>query len=500
MGLKTGAQYRELLNDGRALYIGGERVKNPNQYAPLQGIIKTISEHYDDFHKPELQARYTYASPADGAPVSNSFLEAVTWEQMEQRIIGETLRKEATYGMMGRMPDFMNAFVTDLAVIAPHVLGHKDKTFADNAINYYQYCRDQDICVTHTLADPRKDYSKPLGEQNSVRIVREADDGIYVTGARMLSTLAPVSHELFVGPFMPRQPGEEAMALCFAIPVATAGVKFISRESYARGRSTFDRPLSERFDEGDSLVVFDNAFIPWERVFIAGDLVAHNMLAASFPGYLALQANIRGRAKLRFMIGLAVKMAKTLGRSELPRYRELIGEMLGFSELADGLVEATAREVQRNAVEEMAKQHDPNFNLVDVAKETAMLFGSVDRGMVGLASLRFFMPMVNTRVNELIRLIGSSSMVITTTEADFAHPDIADDLEKYMSGAEVGGKQRVQIMKLAWDAVASEFGGRQEIYEIFFAGDPFMGRQLHYQTPKRDQFEAMVTELLEKDD
>ncbi len=500
MGLKTGAEYRELLDDGRALYIGGERVSNPNDYLPLQGIIKTISEHYDDFHKPELQASYTYASPSDGQLVSNSFLEAVTWPEIEQRMTGETLRKQATYGMMGRMPDFMNAFVTDMAVIAHHVLGHKDKAFADNAIKYYEYCRDNDICVTHTLADPRKDYSKPVGEQNSVRMVREADGGIYVTGARMLSTLAPVSHELFVGPFMPRQPGEEAMALCFAIPIATTGVKFISRESYARGRSTFDRPLSERFDEGDSLVVFDNAFIPWERVFVAGDILAHNMMGPSFPGYLALQANIRGRAKFRFMIGLAVKMAKTLGRSELPRYRELIGEMLGFSELADGLVEASAREVQRAAESEIAKQTDPGFNLVDSAKETAALYGSVERGMVGLSSLRFFMPLVNTRINEVIRLVGSSSLVISTTEADFAHPDIADDLDKYMSGAEVGGKERVQIMKLAWDAVASEFGGRQEIYEIFFAGDPFMGRQLHYQTPKRDQFEAMVTELLEKDD
>jgi len=500
MGLKTGAEYRELLNDGRSLYIGGELVRNPNDYAPLQGIIQTVSEHYAEFYKPELQASYTYASPADGKPVSNSFLEAVSWPEIEQRMTGETLRKEATYGMMGRMPDFMNAFVTDMRLIAPHVLGHQDKAFAENAIKYYEFCRDEDICLTHTLADPRKDYSKPLGEQNSVRMVREADDGIYVTGARMLSTLAPVSHELFVGPFMPRQPGEEAMALCFAVPVATDGVKFISRESYARGRSTYDRPLSERFDEGDSLVVFDNAFIPWERVFIAGDITAHNMMGPSYPGYLALQAAIRGRAKLRFMTGLAVKIAKTLGRSEVPRYRELIGEVLGYNELADGLVEAIGHEVQRNAVEEVARQNDPDYNLIDLARETGMLFASPKRGMVGMSTLRFFMPFVNTKVNELIRLMGSSSMVMTATEADFNHPDIADDLEKYMAGANVAGKERVQVMKLAWDAVSSEFGGRQEIYEIFFAGDPFMGRQLHYQTPKRDIYEAMVTRLLDRTD
>lgn len=496
MGLKTGAEYRQLLDDGRAVYIGGDLVRNPNDYEPLQGIIRTISEHYDDFHKPELQPGYTYPSPADGQPVSNSFLEAVTWDQIEQRVNGETKRKEATFGMMGRMPDFMNAFITDMAVIAPHVLGHKDKAFAENAIKYYEYCRDQDICLTHTLADPRRDYSKPLGEQNSVRMVREADDGIYVTGARMLSTLAPVSHEIFVGPFVPRQPGEEALALCFAVPMATKGVKFIARESYARGRSTFDRPLSERYDEGDALVIFDNAFIPWERVFVAGDLVAHNMMGPSYPGYLMLQANIRGRAKLRFMTGLAIKMAKTLGRSELPRYRELLGEILAFNEIADGLVESTAREVQRNAMDEVAKQSDPGFQLTEVAKEMSYIFASPDRGMVGMSTLRFFMPKANVKVNEILRLMGSSSLVMTATEADFDHPDIADDLEKYMSGAKVGGKERVQVMKLAWDAVSNEFGGRQEIYELFFAGDPFLSRQLHYETPKRDQYVAMVDRLL----
>ncbi|MBL4622704.1 MAG: hypothetical protein JKY89_09935, partial [Immundisolibacteraceae bacterium] len=204
MGIRTGEAYKKGLDDGRALYIDGKKVTNPNDYPALHGIINTIAEHYDSFHDPKLQADYTYPSPDNGEPVSNSFLEARGWQQIEQRVTGETLRKEATFGMMGRMPDFMNAFMTDVAVVAPHILGHKDKGFADNAIRYYEYCRDQDICLTHTLADPRKDYSKGLGEQRSVRMVKQDDKGIYVTGARMLSTLAPVSDELFVGPFMPR--------------------------------------------------------------------------------------------------------------------------------------------------------------------------------------------------------------------------------------------------------------------------------------------------------
>ena len=499
MGVRSGAQYIDSIrNDGRALYIGGQRVEDVTAHPPLAGIVRAIAQHYDRFSDPGLQPEYTYASPADGKPVSNSFLPATTWDEVSQRIRGESARCQATHGFMGRLPDFMNAFVTDVAVVAPHILGHQDKAFADNAIRYYEYCRDQDVCLTHTLADPRRDYSQGLGAQRTVRKVKETDAGIYVSGARMLSTLAPVSQELWVGPFMPRAPGEEDMALCFAVPVATPGLKFVARESYARGRNFFDRPLSERYDEGDALALFDNVFVPWERVFIAGDIVAHNMMGPSYPGYLALQANIRGRAKLRFMTGLASKVATTLGRGEMPRYRELLGELMGLNELADGLVEASAREVIRHAQEETAHARDPAFRLTDQAGETAAVFASMSRSMVSMAMLRFFLPLVNTKVNEVIRLMGSSSLVMSVTDADLSHPDLADELETYMSGARASARERVGVMKLAWDAVASEFGGRQEIYEIFFAGDPFLSRQLHYQTPRREQFEALVDELLAK--
>ncbi|MGK2942419.1 MAG: 4-hydroxyphenylacetate 3-hydroxylase family protein [Immundisolibacter sp.] len=500
MGIRTGAQYIASLADDRALYIAGQRVRDVTRYAPLAGILGSVGEHYDSFHDPALQADYTFASPKDGKPVSNSFLAARTVDEVQQRVRGEAARKEATYGLMGRLPDFMNAFVTDAAVIAPHVLGHKDKAFADNAIRYWEYCRDEDICLTHTLADPKRDYSKDMSAQRTLRAVRETDAGIVVSGARMLSTLAAVSNELWVGPFMPRRPGEEEYALCFAVPVATPGLKFLGRESYARGGNRYDRPLAERFDEGDALAVFDNVLVPWERVFIYRDLVAYNMMAPSFPGYLLLQANLRGRAKLRFMTGLACKMADVLGRSELPHYQQLLGEFLALNEIADGLVEASASEVVVNAQEEFAKQADPNFVLEDVARETASLFASPNRGMVGISMLRFFLPEVNTKVNELIRLMGSSSLVMTVTEADFANPDTAADLETYMSGAGASARERVQVMKLAWDAVAGEFGGRQEIYEIFFAGDPFLSRQLHFHTPRRAQYQSQVDRLLRESD
>jgi aromatic ring hydroxylase len=96
--------------------------------------------------------------------------------------------------------------------------------------------------------------------------------------------------------------------------------------------------------------------------------------------------------------------------------------------------------------------------------------------------------------------MGSSSLVMSVTEADFANPETANDLEPLLGHDKTSARERVQVMKLAWDAVASEFGGRQEIYEIFFAGDPFLSRQLHYFTPRRGQYQAQVERLLRESD
>ena len=493
MGIRTGAEYIASLKDNRRIFINGEEVNDVADHSAFSGIVQEVARHYDRFHEPEKLPVYTFPSPADGAPVSNSYLMVTTADEMAQRVRGETERKADTFGMMGRMPDFMNAFTTDVAAIG-YLLGHKDKRFADNAVRYYEYARDTDICFTHTLADPKTDYTKAVGEQRSIRIVEQTSEGIIVSGARMLSTLAPVSNEIFVAAFLPRQPGEEAYAVSFAIPVATEGLKFIARESYAQGRSFYDRPLSERFDEGDAIAMFNNVLVPWDRVFVAGDLLAHNLMMPSYPGFLALQANIRGRAKLRFMTGLVSKMANALGRNKQARYQEMIGELLSFCELADGLISASADEVLRNSIAAQAKNSDPDFQMPE--DPNIALFSIPNSGMVALSTLRTFFPFVNTKLTEVVRLIGSSNLVMTPTEADFANPELAAELESYIAGPDMSAKERVRIMKLGWDAIATQFGARQEIYEIFFAGDPAMARLMYYSTPRRGQFESMVDDLL----
>jgi len=474
MGIRTGAEYRESLRDTRTIYVNGERVTDVTTYPPFQGIIETIVGLYDLQHDPTHQSLMTYPSPRDGKPVNNSFLMAETPEEVERRWKCEEFRAEATFGLMGRLPDFMNALVTDAAV-ARDAIGQRNPQFGANILRYYELCRDNDLCLTHTLVDPQIDRSKGPGEQTdpdaSLHFVKETDQGIIVHGARMLSTLAPFSNELWVGPFYPRKPGEEPYTLCFAIPMDTPGLKFICRETYSTGRSHFDRPLSTRFDEEDALAIFDNVLVPWERVFINGDIEASNYILARAPGYALLQATVRGTVKLRFMAGLACHIGEAVGRTAAPHVQAQLGELIANVEVANGLIHAAAQDVVMNRRE-----------------------GGSLRALA--AALWVFIPQTQMRAAETIRQLGGSGMIMTPTKEDFLNPEIAPYLEKYLQGKNLRAQERVRLFKLAWDMLGEQFGSRQLQYEWFYAGDPMFTRARFYRSPAVSRYKELVNRAL----
>lgn len=496
MGARTGKQYVEALRDGRCLYVNGERISDVTQYPPFQRVIGELAALYDRQYEASTKDLLTYLSPSSGQPVSVSFLLPASFEDLRRRVAGERARVEFTNGMMGRLPDQMSAWMADIALLKDF-LGQREPRFGENAWNYYELCREQDLALTHTLIDPQIDRSKGIEAQEGLRIVRETSAGLVVSGARMLSTLAPVSHEIIVAPYMPRRPGEENYAIAFAIPVATAGLKFICREPYDAGRSAYDRPFSSRYDEGDAIAIFKEVIVPWERVFAARDLEIYNLIQPSLPGMFGLQAVIRGVVKLRFMTGLANLVAKVVGRDQMPRYQEMLGELVANVELAEGLLQASTQEVWTNIQQLAADSRPKRSSSAGYAAGVGMLFGAPNKTLVGLSTVRMFLPKAHTHAVDVIRLMGSSGLVMTPTEKDFNNPELHEILPRYLRGAATSAEERVRIMKLAWDAIGEQFGSRGLLYELFFAGDPISNRLLYVQTETNRNCTAMVQRFLD---
>src|SRR6185312_5700529 len=248
MPIRTGRDYPDSLRDDREIWIDGERISDVTRDPRFAAAARTMAELYDMQHDPALRARMTYASPETGEPAGLSFLQPRSIDDLVLRREMVKLWADATCGMMGRSPDFMNIMLTGYAS-ASDAFGARDPRFGENVRAYYRYAREHDVCMTHTLVNPQADRSRPVEQQDkdlAARTMKETDAGVVVHGARMVSTLCAYSHDLMVMPSTYISPGAEDYAFGFCIPVATPGLRFICRPSvtHQQAASPMDFPLS----------------------------------------------------------------------------------------------------------------------------------------------------------------------------------------------------------------------------------------------------------------
>jgi len=481
MPVRTGAQYIQGLRDHPPqVWISGEKVEDVVSYPGFRNNIATMARLYDMQHDPALRDEMTYPSPASGEPVGLSFIVPQSGGDLKRR--GQMVYHwaRATAGMMGRTPDFMNVTLMAFGAAADY-FGQKQPEYGQNIRRYYEYIRENDVVLTHSLLNPQRsrdaarETHRTISGETALRAVRETDAGVVVRGCRMLATL-PIADELAVYPIRPEQPVQdnERYALAFAIPCDTPGLKFLCRESFDYGRSHFDHPLGSRFEEMDAVVFFEDVLVPWERVFILGDVELANGLVArtNFLRHSGQQICTRRVAKSEFLLGLAAMMVDTLGRGEEPHVQELLGELVMYLEVMKGCLRAA--EVQAGP---------------DQFGVTAPYFPPL------VASRDLYARSFYPRMTEIIQLLGSSSLMALPTAADF-DSDLASDLERYMATDTSSDVERARLFHLAWDVSCSAFGSRQTHYERFFAGDPVHNTMLEARFTDREPAREMVREFL----
>ncbi len=241
------------------------------------------------------------------------------------------------------------------------------------------------------------------------------------------------------------------MSLMFIVPIDAPGLKLICRTSYERAaKSPFDYPLSSRFDENDAIFILDKVFVPWEDVFIYRDpaRVLSFYARSGFTNGFLFQGCTRFAVKLDFMCGLLAKALRCTGGDEARGNQVLLGEAISWRNLFWGLSNSMANNPDK-------------WNGDAVLPELR----------AGLA-YRVFAPDAYPRVKEIVQRIVTSGLIyLPSSVKDFANPAIEPYLRQYVRGSHgIGAEERVKIMKLLWDAVGTEFGGRHELYEMNYAG------------------------------
>src|SRR5438093_1375367 len=480
MPARTGAEsINGRKNQEREIWLRGERVKDVTTHPGLANGVRAIASLYDLQHDPALRDEMTYVSPTSRARVGLSFVIPRTKQELERRGAMMLRWARTTCGMMGRSPDFMNVTFAAWAASGDYFARGRPQ-FGQNMRRYYEYISEHDLTLTHSLINLQRSRTVSgmfnLEAGTALQVVRETDAGIVVHGARILATLGPLADEIAVySPRVARHTETHSpFALNFAIPCGTPGLKFLCRESFDLGRSHFEHPLGSRFEEMDCVVFFDDVLVPWERVFLLGDVDLLNGTATATHSmtHTAHQRAAKNIAKCEFVLGLALLMTKTLGNAHLPHSEERLGELMLYTELMKACMRAAEADAQLDEWGVMCPAPLP-------AESTRNLFMTAYPRMV-----------------EILQLLGSSSFMITPTEADFRGP-LAPQIEQYLATDTASARERVKLFRLAWDVAGSAFGSRQVLYERFFASDPLTrARALGALYPK-DETMARVQEFLD---
>jgi 4-hydroxyphenylacetate 3-monooxygenase oxygenase component len=455
MGARDGKSYISGLKaHPRDVWIAGRKVGDVTTDPAFRRPVAAMARLYDCQADPALHSTMTYLPDDGDAPAGVSFIIPRSHAELVHRRKAMRIWAEATFGTMGRSPDFLNTVVASLADAPEFFADVGGKSFA-NVQRYYRYCRDNDLFLTHTLVNPPVDRSKSASQQADpyayLGIVEETKDGLIVRGAKMLATHGPTADEIMVYPLpFSVRPGEAKYALAFGIPTDTKGLRFICREPFDLGdQSEWDHPLGARFEEPDAMAIFDDVLVPWDRVFLHGNVaLANTMFARSgLQRHTGHQTAVRGLVKCEFMTALAIALSRSVKTDTFVHVQEQIGECIGYLQLIEGTI------------------------LLSEQKAEASGHGTLRPALEPLQALRYHIPRFYERMVRLTQVLGAGGILANPTEADL-RSEIGADIHRYYRGADRDAEAKIRLSKLAWDATGTQFGQRQLQYERYYAGDP----------------------------
>ncbi|MFZ0524820.1 MAG: 4-hydroxyphenylacetate 3-hydroxylase N-terminal domain-containing protein [Xanthobacteraceae bacterium] len=450
----TGKEYLESLRDGREVYVYGERVEDVTTHPAFRNAARSIARLYDALHDDKTKSLLTCPTDTGSGGFTHKFFRVA---RSREDIVGQRDAIAAwarmSYGWMGRSPDYKAALMNTLG--ANHSFYEK---FSDNAKAWYRRAQENVLFMNHAIVNPPVDRMRSADQVKDVYITiqKETDAGVYVSGAKVVATNSALTHYNFLGQGSAAAPTNDTdLAIMFIAPMNAPGVKLFCRASYEMMANVigtpFDYPLSSRFDENDAIFVFDNVLIPWEDVLLHRDV---EKLRVFFPrsGFLQgyqLQGCTRLAVKLDFLVGVIAKALRAAGSDEFRGNQALLGEIIAWRNLFWGLTDAMA--------------YNP----------TTWVDGAVLPNAQSGASYRVLAGDAYRRVREIVEKIVASSLIyLPSSTRDFQNPVIDPYLAKYVRGSYgIDYKERIKIMKLLWDAIGTEFGGRHGLYETNYAGN-----------------------------
>lgn len=451
--IRTGDMYRESLRDGRQVWINGDKVADVPTHPLFKPIVDIRARMYDMAHERQYQALMTYPDQETGERNTTFYKPPRTQQDWhDKRDAVDTVMREIG-GVVTRVGDETIGEVWSL-YDGQDVLHAVDPRFSANIRHHVQYALRHDPFHVSANTDPKGDRSKRPQEQDPdmlLHAVKETDRGIVVRGAKF-ETAAAYANQAFVKPTIANW-GNEALsdyAVGFIADMAAPGLKHICRTGFAGRAAARDYPLANRFDEVDTLIVFDDVLIPWENVLFYRHTKAATFIRATLHRYSAFPYTQRLLTYADMLIGTALHNVRQTGLDTLPAVQEKLATLAVYREGIHAHLTAAIALAE------------PSPGGLLMPNQSLLYAGRVH----ALTNLPAMM--------HLTRELCGGQICVTPDSAAFDDPETGPWLEKYYTVNERWvAEDRRKLLAFARDLLNSDYAGHRLTFALFAQSPPF---------------------------
>ena len=449
MGLKTAEQYKSSLRDGRAVFFRGEKVADVTTHPVIGIAVEHAALDYRMAEDPKYRdlavvkdgnneySRY-YHIPRNGDDLRkrSDLIAAATREGATLVVLIKEIGTDALYA---------------LTMIGEKLAAAGKPEYRERIAKFHRHCRDNDLAVAVAQTDVKGDRALGPTQQEHpdyyVRIVEERPDGIVVRGAKVHTSVATNSHEVIVLPTRAMKAEDKAYAVAFAVPLNTPGVKMIASPHGASKKNDFEHPISARHKMMETLTVFDDVFVPKERVFLKGEVDFAGLLALTFVRFHRFTAVSYKLPLLELLAGAGYAIAEANGIARAGHVREKLTQLAAYHTIVRGLIEHAAA----TCTIEDGGVAVPNTLITNVAK-----YHFAHNYHAGV---------------QIVQDLAGGLLVTAPAAEDLTSEATRDYVLKYMGGAKgFDAEKRLRLLNLISDLTSSDFGGYQEVLAVHAEG------------------------------
>ena len=445
MPLKTHQEYVASLQDGREVWFRGARVDDVTTHPVMRIATDHAAIDYRMAEDPayrdlavihedgrEFSRFYKIPGDADDLLKRSQLIEAGTTEGDTLVILIKEIGTDAIFALLA---------VTALM----------DGPYAKRVRAFYEYCRDNDLAVAVAQTDVKGDRRKRPSEQADpdlyLRVIDRRDDGVIVRGAKVHTSASTQAHEIVVLPTRAMGAGEEDWCIAFALPVNTPGLRLIASPYGDGDHRPGERPIASRHKMMETITIFDDVFIPNDRIFLNGEREAAGQLALTFVEYHRFTAVSYKLPLLDALNGAAALIADANGIVGTGHVRDKFVALISYAETVRGLTQLAAQ----RCISKPNNQVAPDPMTVNLAKS-------------------HFAHGYHEAVQHVQELAGGL-LVTGPGDEDWASEELRPFLSKYLAGRDgIGGEQRIRMMNFIRDLTSSDYGAYQEVLAIHAEG------------------------------